>query len=402
VNYFEDKLFPALAQGCSFYMSRVATVTSLLLSSLLLLASPAFSWGERGHDLVTRAAVRILIAQDQKSKSESSEMTFSAPFQKREHMLGHLANVPDILWRDLGKEIEEQNAPTHYIDLEYLSAEPSIDKIPTTVAAAEKQMAALCAAVPDPKENHAYVCPLEGNGSPSINAAGSAPWRVQQFFNLMKKTFAAIKTEQQTSKATKVSATLGNQALLYAGLMSHFVGDLAQPLHTTRDYNGWERQAAGLHSFFETQIIDAFDFTLDGDVLRAALQNHPVQKLAAAFPKKRRQVMMRDPFAISVALALDSFGHVSELLNLDKKVALTKPSSIDAKGVKFYAERRPSVNVAKSFRSLAVNRLAIGADTTAYLWYLAWEEGGKPDMSDFFSFEYAFKPDFIPPDYLIN
>jgi len=30
-----------------------------------------------------------------------------------------------------------------------------------------------------------------------------------------------------------------NQALLYGGIMSHFVGDLAEPHHTSANYDGW-------------------------------------------------------------------------------------------------------------------------------------------------------------------
>jgi hypothetical protein len=72
----------------------------------------SYAWGEKGHDLVTRVAAKLM-AEDKEHGALVGEA-----FIKKEHMLAHLSNVPDIVWRSAGKEIETLNAPTHYVDVD--------------------------------------------------------------------------------------------------------------------------------------------------------------------------------------------------------------------------------------------------------------------------------------------
>lgn len=366
------------------------TSSSLFIILLMTLSSSsALAWGERGHDLVTRVAARLVV--------QRGGPALAKPFVDKEHMLGHLSNVPDIVWRSLGREVEDQNGPTHYTDVEYFDLTPSFAEMPTSAAALLKTMQDLCA-----KPTQGYVCPADKPDQVQVNQAGTAPLRIQQFFALMKKGFERAKAAPPGKDGDKERDAATNDALLAGGLMAHFVGDLGNPMHTTRDYNGYERGQGGLHSYFESEIVNAFDLSLDQEVLKAASQTSPLARLVKVVPKDSKganDLWRTDSLSIANALVLDSFSRLPAVFDLDKSRAVTKLGSSDH-GLKIKAERRAAPDVAKYFRSLIVERTATAADTLAYLWILAWEQGGKPDLSGYASWDYPTTPAFIPPSYL--
>lgn len=369
---------------------RCISLSSLLLLLACLLApSSAFAWGERGHDLVTRVAARVLVAR------QGKDHRLVVPFIEKEHMLGHFSNVPDIVWRNVtDKETVDLNSPTHYVDLEYLAAKPTFDAIPRDVKALKAQMKDLCA-----KATASYICPEDAKGTPTISDVGSNPFRIRQLFNQMADAFAKAKTALAEKKEKEFSTAV-NEALLNGGIMAHFVGDLGNPEHATRDYNGWEKGQGGLHNYFETEVVNAQPLTLDHEVYNAALKKNLYARVANVMNAKlERATLNEDPLAVSFALALDSFSRLSQLESLDKKFALLKPSSMD-KGMKIKAERKPAADVAPKFHELIVERMGTAADTLARLWQLAWVKGGSPDLSSYASYDYPVAPAFIKPDYL--
>ena len=182
---------------------------ALALVTGLVAPPPASAWGERGHDLVTRVAVRLLAAKIAKGTP------LAVQFGRKEFMLGHLSNVPDIVWRNQGEAIEKVNAPTHFLDLEYVSPELTFATIPRTPVAALARMKELCAAPPK-----AYVCAAKEGSSPDESSAGTAPWRAGQLFGMTVESFKASGANGKSDDAAI------DRAFLSAGIMSHFIGDL--------------------------------------------------------------------------------------------------------------------------------------------------------------------------------
>ena len=323
-------------------------------------AGQALAWNERGHDLIARAAARLAVTR---SKDDPS---IRALYGAKEHMLGHLANVPDIVWRSLGKETDALNSPTHYIDLDYLMLQPILPDFPKTTAESLARMRTLCA-----KKRTGYVCPKQPITNAS--AAGTAPWRVQQLF---------LRATQQL-KAGQV-----DDMLVSAGLMAHFVGDLANPHHTTRDYDGYELGQGGIHAYFEEDIVSSFGFDLDQDVLTAALNERPFDRLEAADNAQ----------SIAAALAINSYHRLAALNAIDRRYAVISPSS-EEKGLRLKAKRKEPAQVNAAFRPLVMERLALAADTLAHLWLKLWQLAGRPNLAEFRSYTYRVAPEFIPPDY---
>ncbi len=365
---------------------RFRPAPSVVLLCLLVgssLSSSAYAWGERGHDLIARVAARLIIERSPRGDD------FAALFEMKEHMLGHLANVPDIVWRNIGPEVEAQNAPTHYVDLEFLDPAPMLATAPRTVAALEAHMAELCAKPPP-----GYLCPAEHGEKPKAAMAGTAPFRIQQLFNRMVAALARAKTA--ANPKDMIAAT--DEALLDAGIMAHFVGDLGNPWHATLDYNGFGTGQGGIHKYFEEEVVNALPLSLDEDVIAEALRSKPFQRVLQQFPEAQRAEAAKDPLSLAWALAFDSRKRLDDARALDRKVALLKPSSME-KGMQIKAGRRDPRDVRGEFRDLITDRMATAADTLAALWQAAYEKAGKPSLKGYQSYNYPVAPEFIKTDY---
>lgn len=365
------------------YRSLPALLVPLLIALSVASSERALAWGERGHDLVARVAARLIIESAPKGDD------FAAVLQTKEHMLGHLANVPDIVWRNLGPEIEAKNGPTHYVDLEYLDPTPAFATLPRTVAEEEAKMTALCA---QPPKN--YVCP---GTPPKAAMAGVAPFRIQQLFDKMVEALTrahAAGTAPAGSENKKALVAAVDEALIYGGTLAHFVGDLGNPWHGTRDYNGWDTAQGGVHKFFEEDVVNALPLSLDEDVIAEALRSKPRERVLKQVPEKSRAAAAKDPLSLAWALTLDSATRLADVRALDKKVAVVKPSSQD-KGLKVPAERKEPREVRGEFRAVITERLATSADVLAMIWSAAYEAAGKPSLAGYQSWYYPLKPDFI-------
>lgn len=364
-------------------MKTLKPVVSLALVAALITPPPAAAWGERGHDIVTRVAVRLLAAKVAKGTALANH------FGRKEFMLGHLSNVPDIVWRNQGDAIEKINGPTHFMDLEYISPEVTFATLPRTVSGALARMTELCAAAPK-----GYVCPTRGEAKPDESSAGTAPWRTGQLFRMTVESLKASAAGEKTDSAA------ADRAFLTAGVMSHFIGDLGNPHHTTRNYDGWETNQGGIHGYFESAVVSTYRLALDQEVFDAALTGRGLARTLNQLPAAERAVLSRDPVAVAMALSLDSYTRLEAINAVDRKFALVKASGVGPEGRRVGAERRPPSELRFKFHAMTVERLATAAEVLAHLWFVAWEEAGRPDFKDYRSFAYPVAPEFIQPDYL--
>ncbi len=362
-------------------MMKKALVLALVMG--FVIPRPAAAWGERGHDIVTRVAVRLL------AEKVAKGTPLALQFGRKEFMLGHLSNVPDIVWRNQGEAIEKMNAPTHFMDLEYLSPEVTFATIPRTATEGLARMKELCAAPPT-----GYVCPAKGDEPLDASSAGTAPWRTGQLFRMTVENMKASAASPKTDSAAL------DRAFLTAGVLSHFIGDLGNPYHATRNYDGWETGQGGIHSYFEGGMISSYRLALDQEVFDAAMTGRGLNRTMKQLPQADRPALSRDPVALAMALALDSHSRLEAANALDRKFALIKPSGNGPDGKRVGAERRPVSELRFKFHQLHIERLATAAEVLAQIWFLAWEEAGRPDFKDYRSFAYPVAPEFIQPDYL--
>lgn len=337
-----------------------ATVLFILLT--LSSTQPALAWGERGHDVITRVAVQNLRALT----NDNPELV--RPFTLRDHMLSHLSSAPDTVWRApyQSELVQQVNPPTHYINLEkvYGSVQSYNDL---------------------PSDFSQYTKDARAKGfEPS--QVGTAPWRAMQLYTGLVEAMR----QAGTASTRKEIEKHGNQVLLMAGLLSHFVGDLANPHHTTANHNGQLTGQGGFHGYFESKTVAEQGFDLSYNVAKQARRSWFTQ-----YSKKERNVIMADPKKLILALVANSHSRKKKLEAIDRRYSLLNESE----GERDRAERKSAKSMAKHYRKFTVERLAVGASVLSQLWLLAWQEAGQPDMSGFFSYHYHIKPEFIQPEY---
>lgn len=364
---------------------RLSWLLGSLLSSLLA-PSAAWAWGERGHDAVARVAARILMADEDPEVAAWGRLLSS-----REHMLAHLSNVPDIVWRRPEQKLDALNPPSHYVDLEFILPDGKLSEtqdFPQSIEEHRKRIEANC-------QKKLGPCAPGKTPGERLQKTGHAPFRIQ---GLMATATEALKEVKNAEGEAKTKAM--SQALLHLGVLAHFVGDLANPHHTTADYDGWFTGQGGLHAYFESDMVDIQNLALEQEVFIEARRHKPAANLAKAGEEQ----------ALPMAWQLLRSSHVqlSTLTQLDKQVSLLAKSDGDGKkteggskrGKK--AERRPPAEVAPAYRDLIVLRLAMGADALARFWKLAWVQAQKPDVSFYRSYDYPVQPEFIPLGYEVN
>jgi len=343
----------------------------VVMASLVavLMSETSYAWGERGHDLITRVAVQHL-----RELSDDNDRLMR-PFLLRDHMLGHLSNTPDIVWRAnyMSDEARAANAPTHYINLE---------KVITGVKKWNDF----------PRDFREYRALCESKDR-TTDDVGTAPWRVLQLYKLVVRELTSLDQKPDDLKEDHI-----NRALTYAGLMAHFVGDLANPHHTTANYDGQLTGNKGLHAYFESQVVAELSFELPKKILAQAGKR---RLWLTEYSARERDDINNDPQKLVWALVADSHRQVEHLTKLDNRYSIVKKSATDTDDSDL-AVRKSAEKTAKHYEKFAVQRLAIGADALAKLWQLAWNDAGSPNMSDFRSYDYPVQPSFITPSYTIE
>jgi hypothetical protein len=355
--------------------------------AVLCLSTHAYAWGERGHHSVAIVAARL------SAQELGPDVSLSRILIDKEFMLAHLANVPDIVWRSIDQATTDLNVSTHFIDIEYVAASPTLVLLPRTFSATQTAVRERCKLTT--LANDTICSDIAANGSDAIAKTGTAPLRVQQLQQMMAAAF--LRAGQAKDTKAKIEAV--NDALIAGGILAHFIGDLAQPLHTTRDYDGFETGHGGLHAYFESDLVQAQDLSLLDSVYRAALPRRELKVLLSSIAKVDRERAETLPMELAYAEALDSHANLERLRAMDKKTALKRASSGEH-GMKIPAVRELPAKVAASFRPFIVQRLSLGAQTLAHLWVAAYKQGGSPDLKDFKSYYYPVAPTFIAPAYL--
>ncbi|HLO65956.1 MAG TPA: S1/P1 nuclease [Holophaga sp.] len=172
---------------------------SILVPTLVaLLPAQALAWGSLGHRTVAVTAVRDLPPGP------------GAWFRQAEDFMADHAMDPDR-W----KRQDPLEGPRHYLDCEYYGGP---GRVPRDRAAAQAAL-----------------------GLEKFSLAGQVPWTVLQFTERVEAAFRAGDRDL---------------AVLESAHLSHYVGDLSVPLHTTANHNGEATGQHGIHHRWEGSLVD--------------------------------------------------------------------------------------------------------------------------------------------------
>lgn len=310
----------------------------LALGLAAWISSAALAWDEKGHVLVTRLAVAAL----------PPEFPAFATTPDAEDRLAYLSAEPDRWRGQRAYVLEHINGPDHYLDVEDLEAAGiplfGLPRFRNEFIETLERMR-----IQHPER----FPPLDGSKdrAHTQSVPGLLPYAIEELRWKVAASWTTLRTFEafrDVAKPYELEAARNN-VLQHMGLLSHFVGDAAQPLHLTRHHHGWVGENPENYS-----TCGEFHQYIDGGVID--LHGFDVQTLR---PRVRPPTWFdpRDPWREIAAMLDRSFQRVEPLYRLDRDGRLR-----DAHGRIFIEEC-----------------LHEGAANLAGLWVAAWKASGEDD-----------------------
>lgn len=178
-----------------YFFHRIITLLTIIVLPLVSLA-----WGYQGHYKISYSA----------SLSFTGEMT---PFNAWTATLAEYAS-----YADERKDWDPAESARHYIDIDNYQVFVNTGRIPQTIDSV-----------------------IDIYGWTFVHSQGILPWATLTTYDSL------------------VSCLVRNdmaKAVLFAADLGHYVGDGHMPLHITRNYNGQYTGNSGIHSRFESTMIN--------------------------------------------------------------------------------------------------------------------------------------------------
>lgn len=196
-------------------------------AAFVLIASTVRGWDYEGHRLITQLGFAALPPE---------YPAFTRETANAERVL-FLANVPDR-WRNVDPLLRQSGGSwcDHFLDIEQL---PDAGLDPRTLPSLRYDFALQFAAGRAANHEKFPVIDPAKNADHTREWPGFAPWAIAEYFAKLKSAFSYLSAYEEMG-GTPVEIANARADVIYAmGVMSHYVGDCAQPLHTTVHHAGW-------------------------------------------------------------------------------------------------------------------------------------------------------------------
>lgn len=316
---------------------RIAALTAVASTSVTLHA-----WDYEGHRLVNGVALAALPKDfpafvRQPANAERIQFLAGEPDRWR--------NVPDL-------PLQQANGTEHYLDLEDIPA-AGLDatKVPSFRLDFITQFATARAAH---LQNFKPVDPLK-NRDHSREWPGFAPWAVTEEYGKLRAAFSYLKVFEQLGTPEEIANAQANIVGIM-GVMGHYVGDIAQPLHVTIHHHGWVGANPkgytnwyGIHQWIDGGFIAKAGIKLP-DLL-------PQTEVSLPIALKQREDG-RDPMFVAV---------MDYLIEQNKQV---EPLYALEKAGKLGRDEQP---ITPEGRGFVQHQLVTGGEMLAAIWTTAWK-----------------------------
>lgn len=188
----------------------------------------AWAWGAQVHRAITWLSLDAL-PEDAPAWLRPDAVRQRAAFQ---------SNQPDR-WRGSSSLVlKHENDPEHYLDIDDLAQfDLTLDALPKFRGEYLRRMAAAKALHPD------RIAPYDASkdSARSHEWPGFLPYAIAEHYAKLQAAFRQVRIlEQVNDPARREQLEQARAIVVYElGTLSHFVADAAQPLHTTKHYDGW-------------------------------------------------------------------------------------------------------------------------------------------------------------------
>lgn len=280
-------------------------LAAVAFAALMAVPAPALAWGFDAHRFITEHAIALLPAE-------------LRPFFERRRAFVVERSIDPDLWRSAGWEEEPSN---HFVDLDYSAYGPyPFEGLPRE-----------------------YDRAVQKFGKTAVHTQGTLPWRTQEFYGRLQRSFESLKAHPAPPYAL-------DDIAFYAAILSHYVSDAHVPLHAVVNFDGQFTHQSGLHARWEK---DLFERTRD------RLSITP----AAARP-------MLDPRSALFDILLASNRLAQGVLDADRKAAEGREFYDDAYFEAFARAQQPVLEQRVNESITAVAAAIIGA----------WQQAGRPPV----------------------
>lgn len=270
---------------------------------LAVVSRPALAWDGHGHRLVTAIAFDGVAADPLlPAWLKEAEARRRAEYQAVE---------PDRWRGQRTPALSHINNPDHYIDVEDLALFGlTLDTMPTLRSEYIRMMAVEKAAHPERFTHYdPALDPLRDKEFPGYIAHS-----ILENYAKLQSSFRTLRTIEAAGvegRAAQVEQARAN-VLYHIGVLSHFVADAAQPLHTTRHFNGWSSLESNPHAYTTSTRFHAY---IDGGLVEIHHIDYALLTPLEAFDLC---VKGDDPWGDILAHIKRSFAHVEDLYRMEK------------------------------------------------------------------------------------
>jgi hypothetical protein len=261
----------------------------------------------------------------------------------------------------------------HYLDLEELE-EAGLD--PTRVSELRYQFALQFATGRAAHPDRFPAIDPAKNKDHSREWPGFAPWAIVEYYGKLKSGFSYLKTLQEFPEVVKPEEITNIQASIVnvMGLMGHFIGDGAQPLHATIHHHGWVGPNPdgystwyGIHAWIDGGLIAKAGIAPG----RITSRITPAQPISLATRSDGRDPM----FASVMDYFIATQKLVVPLYQLEKAGKLGNDILTPLPNGQTHAEPRP---LADEGRAFIETQLLRGGQMLGAIWVTAWRSA-PPD-----------------------
>lgn len=308
------------------------------------------AWDYAGHRMVNQIALSAL-PQDFPAFVREAANAERVAFLSGEP--DRWRNAPDLILKQSGGSWTD-----HFCDVEQIPAAGiALDKVPSFRFDFVVQFAAGRAAHP---ENFKPIDPAK-NSDHTAEWPGFAPWAIAEQFARLRSGFGYLKVFEELGTPEEIANAKAN--IIYVmGVVGHYVGDCAQPLHTTIHHNGWVGEnpngyttASGIHSWIDGGFIGKAGVTL-AELAPKVTTAQPISLTARTDGREPLFVAVMDYLIASQKL-------VEPLYAMDKagKFRIENGAAPTAEG-----------------REFMTGRLLAGGEMLSAIWVTAWKNA-TPD-----------------------
>jgi len=322
----------------------------VVVLAMVGLVTPARAWDAVGHRIVTRLALEGML------KHAGDQAPAWLTDKERQKMIVDQAVTPDR-WRGVKTpQLTHLNNPDHYLDIEQLYEFGLTLRTVPPLRHEYVRVMSVAREKPDfpGKPANPRLDPARVQEYP-----GFLPHATLEYHGRLVSAFRVIRILEGLNEPARAhQLEMAKQTAMYTmGVMAHYVGDAAQPLHTTIHHHGWIGENP--KGYTTDRGIHAY---IDGGVIRLHKISAADVRPLCTFPAPGD-----DPWETVIAELERSFAQMEPLYQLHKDGEFEKET-----GKQFVAVR-----------------LADAADTLASLYARAWIESipTQRDIDEFIKYD---------------